>query len=104
MRRDLHSPKRHFWLETHSSCQSQVSAGSLRPNLLDNPTLPSGERTLSRWFDTGAFAAPAQFTFGNSPRSGLQGDGLQTIDLTLSKEFPVTERFKLDVRSEFYNR
>ena len=28
---------------------------------------------------------------------------MQTIDLTLSKEFPVTERFKLDLRSEFYN-
>ncbi|HYP12481.1 MAG TPA: hypothetical protein VEQ63_01040, partial [Bryobacteraceae bacterium] len=44
-----------------------------------------------------------QFTFGNSPRSGLRGDSLQTVDLTLSKEFPVTERYRVDLRSEFYN-
>jgi hypothetical protein len=50
-----------------------------------------------------AFAAPAPFTFGNSPRSGLRGDGLQTVDLTLSKEFPVSERYKFDLRGEFYN-
>jgi hypothetical protein len=58
---------------------------------------------LARWFDTQAFAAPAPFTFGNSPRSGLRGDGLQTVDLTLSKEFPLNERHKFDVRGEFYN-
>ena len=50
-----------------------------------------------------AFAAPAQFTFGDSPRSGLRGDALQTVDLTLSKEFPLAERFRLDLRGEFYN-
>ena len=51
----------------------------------------------------GGLFAPAQFTFGNSPRSGLRGDSLQTVDLTLSKEFPVTERYRLEMRSEFYN-
>ena len=52
----------------------------MRPNLLRNPNLPSGEQTLARWFDTGAFGAPAQFSFGNSPRAGLRGDGIQSVD------------------------
>lgn len=92
-----------FTVITAANTTNAFSAGPLRPNVLRNPNLPSGERTLNRWFDTGAFAAPAQFTFGNSPRSGLRGDGLQTVDLTLSKEFALTERYKAEIRSEFYN-
>jgi hypothetical protein len=79
------------------------SAGSLRPNVLGDPRLDSKEQTLARWFDTTAFAAPAPFTFGNSPRAGLRGAGLQTVDLTLSKDLPVNERFQLNLRGEFYN-
>jgi hypothetical protein len=79
------------------------SAGPLRPNLLRNPELPSSERTLTRWFDTRAFVAPAQFTFGNSPRSGLRGASLITTDVTLEKTFRLTERWKFDIRGEFYN-
>jgi hypothetical protein len=65
--------------------------------------LPSGERTITRWFDTIAFGAPAPFTFGNSPRSGLRGASLVTTDLTLEKSFFITERWKFDLRGEFYN-
>jgi hypothetical protein len=92
-----------FTAVTAANTTNAFSAGSLRPNLLRDPRLDAGERTLGRWFDTGAFAAPAQFTFGNSPRAGLRGDGLQTVDVTVSREFPLTERFKLDLRGEFYN-
>ncbi|HUQ95127.1 MAG TPA: carboxypeptidase regulatory-like domain-containing protein [Bryobacteraceae bacterium] len=79
------------------------SAGPLRPNLLRDPRLAGAGRTLARWFDTLAFNAPPQFRFGNSPRSGLRGDASQTVDATLSKELPVTERFQLGVRAELYN-
>jgi hypothetical protein len=92
-----------FTVVTAANTTNAFTAGALRPNLLRDPNLPSGERTLSRWFDTSAFVAPNPFTFGNSPRSGLRGDASQTVDATLSREFPVTERFKVDLRSEFYN-
>lgn len=92
-----------FTVVTAANTTNAFSASPLRPNLIRNPVLPSGERTLARWFDTQAFVAPAQFTFGNSPRAGLRGDGLQTVDLTLSKEFPLTERYKFELRAEFYN-
>jgi hypothetical protein len=52
---------------------------------------------------TSAFEAPAQFTFGNSPRSVLRGAPLVTTDLTLEKAFQWTEELKLDLRAEFYN-
>jgi hypothetical protein len=43
-------------------------AGLQRPNLLGNPSLPSNQQTLARWFDTSAFVNPPPLTFGNSPR------------------------------------
>jgi hypothetical protein len=92
-----------FTVVTAANTTNAFSAGPLRPNVLRNPNLPSSDRTIARWFDTSAFVAPPQFTFGNSPRSGLRGDALQTVDLTLSKEFALTERYKAEVRSEFYN-
>ena len=92
-----------FTIITAANTTNAFTAGSLRPNLLRNPNLPSGQQTLARWFDTGAFAAPAPFTFGNSPRAGLRGDGLQSVDATLSKEFAVTERYALNLRGEVYN-
>ena len=84
-----------------SNTTNAFPAGSLRPNLLRDPNV--GDQTLTRWFDTTAFAAPALYTFGNSPRSGLRGGNLITTDATLEKNFRVTERWRVDVRGEFYN-
>jgi len=58
---------------------------------------------LLDWFDTSAFANPAPLAFGNSPRSGLRGAPMITTDTTVEKSFSLTERWKLDLRWEFYN-
>jgi hypothetical protein len=78
-------------------------AGALRANILRNAELPSSGRSVSRWFDTGAFVAPPFFTFGNAPRSGLRGAPLISTDVTLEKSFRLNERWKFDLRGEFYN-
>ncbi|MBI2816241.1 MAG: carboxypeptidase regulatory-like domain-containing protein [Acidobacteria bacterium] len=88
---------------TTANTTNAFPAGLLRPNLLRNPTLPSDQRSIVRWFDTAAFAAPPFFTFGNSPRSGVRGPGLITTDLTLEKAFRLNERWKFDLRGEFFN-
>jgi hypothetical protein len=92
-----------FTVTTASNTTNAFPAGTLRPNLLRDPSLPSDERSASRWFDTLAFAQPANFTFGNSPRSGLRGAPIVTTDATLEKSFAITERWKFDLRGEFYN-
>jgi hypothetical protein len=92
-----------FTIVSAANTTNAFPAGPVRPVLLRDATLSGSNQTLARWFDTSAFAAPAQFTFGNSPRSVLRGGNLQTIDLTLSKEFAVTERWKVDLRGEFFN-
>jgi len=36
------------------------------PDRIANGNLPSGQRTITHWFDTSAFVRPAAGTFGNS--------------------------------------
>jgi hypothetical protein len=92
-----------FTVITTANTTNAFPAGSLRPNLLSAATLSNDQRTISRWFNTSAFANPAALTFGNSPRSGLRGAPVVTTDATLEKSFLLNDRFKFDVRGEFYN-
>lgn len=92
-----------FSVVTAANTTNSFPAGALRPNLVGDPQVSSGEQTLSRWFNTAAFVAPPQFQFGNSPRSGLRGGGLQTLDMTASKDFAIAERYHAEIRGEFYN-
>jgi hypothetical protein len=92
-----------FTVITTVNTTNAFPAGSLRPNLLSDAALPSDQRTVSRWFDTSVFANPAALTFGNSPRSGLRGAPVVTTDATVEKSFLITERWKFDLRAEFYN-
>jgi hypothetical protein len=50
-----------------------------------------------------AFSIPAPGKFGNLGRWALHGPGLSQFDLTLHKRFLVSERVKLEFRSEIYN-
>jgi hypothetical protein len=64
------------------------------PDRIGNGNLPSGQRTITHWFDTSAFVRPAPGTFGNSGADVLEGPGLQEHNLTLGKTFYITERFR----------
>ena len=59
-----------------------------------------------QWFNnTGQFTNPAVGTFGNcSPQlSDLRSPHYSDVDLSLHKDFPITERFRLQFRSDFVN-
>jgi hypothetical protein len=92
-----------FTVLTTANTTNAFPAGPLRPDLVGEPSLPADQRTLTRWFNTAAFANPAPFTFGNSPRSVLRGPGLATTDLTLERSLPLTARVKAEIRAEAYN-
>ncbi|MBC7926002.1 MAG: TonB-dependent receptor [Bryobacteraceae bacterium] len=55
------------------------------------------------WFDTSAFAAPAPNTFGNGGRNTVRGPSLRNYDFSVFRNFPITERARLQFRAEFYN-
>lgn len=73
-----------------------------RPNLLRNPNLKGGGNAL-QWFDTGAFAMPAPFTFGNAGRNIVYEDGETNVDLSVTKQFSVSEASALEFRAEVFN-
>ena len=75
------------------------------PDVLRDPTLPAGERTPVRWFDTDAFRNPANFVIGNAPRTlpRTRGPGLKDVSFSLFKTFALRERFKLEARAELFN-
>ena len=55
------------------------------------------------WFNTGAFAAPGQYQWGNSGIGILDGPANHTLDLGLMKNFFFTESKYLQLRFEAYN-
>lgn len=75
----------------------------IRANHTGQPIFGPGTRTADRWFNTGAFATPPAFTFGNVGRNTVYGPGRQTLDLALQREFAMTETIRLQVRAEAFN-
>jgi Carboxypeptidase regulatory-like domain/TonB dependent receptor-like, beta-barrel len=59
--------------------------------------------TPELWFDPCAYEDPPFMTFGNAGRNTAALPGLATVDLTLAKNFRVTEGSELQFRFEGYN-
>ena len=77
---------------------------------LSNPT----EGVNGAWFNTAVFSAlptstnaadPPNLRRRDNPRNfpGLRGPAVRQTDMTLSKSFSITERFRLETRVESYN-
>jgi len=79
------------------------STGSYRPDVLRNPNLSSSERNTSRWFDQSAFAQPAPFRYGNAGRAIIKGPGYTQWDMSLHKDFRITETASAQFRFEGFN-
>jgi hypothetical protein len=56
-------------------------------NVVASPTVPAGEQTLDRWFNTAAFTQPAPFTFGTGTRTypDVRGPKIRRLDLLTSR-------------------
>ena len=90
-----------------------VTGGQGRPNRTCDGSLPSGERSVTRWFDANCFPLPASVPdlvaggvytpFGNSGTSILTGPGINTWDISLFKSIQVSESKRFEYRAEFFN-
>jgi len=75
---------------TNSSTPAYVT---IRPDQIGNPNLSNP--TLGRWFDPGAFAAPAKGRFGSSARGVIVSPGVSVMHAGLFKTFIIRERARL---------
>ncbi|MGH9719352.1 MAG: TonB-dependent receptor, partial [Bryobacteraceae bacterium] len=82
-------------------------SNSLRPNNNGQSAKLEGSvhSRLNRYFNTSVFSQPAPFTFGNTGRTlpDARGPGSNSIDLSLFKNFRVTERASVQFRAEAFN-
>jgi hypothetical protein len=85
-----------------------VGTGPQFPDVVGDPMegiSGSHQERLSRFFNTAAFAQPKDFTFGNAgARIGtVRSPGMNNINLTLTKDFPVTESVRFRLRASSFN-
>jgi len=90
----------------HSASSILNNTGN-RPNLTGSISYP---KTAAQWFNPAAFSAPACTVggsgadcYGNLPFDAIRGPGRNNFDLSLTKSFAVTERFKVMFRADAFN-
>ena len=76
-------------------------AGDWYPNQIGNPR-PS-HRSIDNWFDPTAYALPSPGTFGNMRRNSVYSPGIDEVNLSAGKSFPLGDRFNLQIRADATN-
>jgi len=99
---------------TTGSDVSLTGVNADRPNVVAGvPSLPN---TLTQWFNPAAFAGGCTTaayvgnpscvplgTFGNAGRDVFHNPGTIQWDMSVSRKFQITERWKIELRSDFFN-
>jgi len=88
-----------------------IENGVQRPNIVGN--IRSGasikevvdSRGQISYFSNAGFSKPAEQIPGDAPRyvGDARGSGVRNLDLSIFKNVQVTERFKVQLRGEFFN-
>ncbi len=87
-----------------NGCQGVWNA--CRPDLVSgkNPNdAPSNGRSPDLWFDTSAVAPPGPLSGGNLGLQSNYAPPARNLDLSLFKDIPITERFRIQFRAESFN-
>jgi hypothetical protein len=72
-----------------------------RLNVVGDPNLSNP--TTAQWFNTKAFAVPANFTYGNLGRNTARSNWSRNLDLSLFRDFRLRESMRLQFRAEAFN-
>ncbi len=68
---------------------------TIRPNHLADANLPSGERSVGKWFALSAFGAPLPGAYGSSAKGVIIGPGSSIFNIGIAKTFDLGERARL---------
>ena len=75
--------------------------GTNRADLVGDPS--GGERTVTNWFNAGAFAQPAAGALGTLGRNTERGPGVNNLDLAVFKNVTIAKGVRLQFRLESFN-
>jgi len=79
---------------------------SSRPNLISNPN-ENQPHNASEWVSRAPFQQLNPVTqagrFGNEGRNVVRGPGIEDVDLSIFKNFEITERSRVQFRAEIFN-
>ncbi len=80
-------------------------ANAYRPNVIGDPLVPEGERSVTNWFNRNNVVVPTDPSqpFGNAERNTVRGPNFWQMDLAASKQLPLNGRTRLEVRFEAFN-
>ena len=79
------------------------NSGACPPPPLPAPQVSIPVHTAGCWFNTSAFVAPPQFTFGTSGRDSMRSAPYWDLDASIFKQFPVGETRRFEFRAEAFN-
>jgi hypothetical protein len=80
-------------------------ANNYRPNLTCDPYAPSGQQSITNWFNKDCVVIPTDPSqpFGNAPRNNVRGPKFWQVDLAASKIVALGDRARVEVRIEVFN-
>ncbi len=91
-----------FNLSVPGDRANTANNGYLRPNYVGGETTLSNP-TPAKWFNTSAFAIPPAFSYGSAGRHILRRDGMENLDFSIFRQFPILESRRLEFRAEMFN-
>ncbi len=94
-----------FPLSLYGASNSGTGSPENRPDCLGPVSYPKTVNAQGiQWFSPLPFAPAAAGTFGNCPAQGPAiGPGYADADISLQKNFPITERMRIQFRADFLN-
>jgi hypothetical protein len=81
-----------------ASCISNPYVGRTQ-----DPSRLAGATAPGFFLNPAAFALPTAGTFGSCAPRAFHGPGIENVDLSVFKMFDISERFKVQFRTEFFN-
>jgi hypothetical protein len=81
-----------------------INGGASRPDIVCDPSIPRGERTFDRQFNTDCIRPPSDpLRLGNAHGDEYHGVGFMNWDISLFKNVPLGGTRRLQFRLEMYN-